>query len=116
MPIGSFVTVVGVPAQNCQRPKLPQHTNRESLPLSLVSPVVAVGGRLLWLSKVLIGSRMISSVYRNGRDSTAFQSLEAELAGSGRRDFAVKNSYALQGDAQVLLVSTDEAGLGFSDE
>jgi hypothetical protein len=67
-------------------------------------------------SKVLIGSRMISSVYRNGRDSTAFQSLEAELAGSGRRDFAVKNSYALQGDAQVLLVSTDEAGLGFSDQ
>jgi hypothetical protein len=54
--------------------------------------------------------------YRNGRDSTAFQSLEAELAGSGRRDFAVKNSYALQRDAQVLLVSTDEAGLGFSDQ
>jgi drug/metabolite transporter (DMT)-like permease len=37
-------------------------------------------------------------------------------APAGRRDFAVKNSYALQGDAQVLLVSTDEAGLGFSDQ
>jgi len=59
---------------------------------------------------------MISSVYRNGRDSTAFQSLEVELAGSGRCDFAFKNLYALQGDAQVLLVSTDEAGLGFSDQ
>jgi hypothetical protein len=55
-------------------------------------------------------------VYRNGRDSTAFQSPEAELTGSGRRDFAVMNSYALQGDAQVLLVSADEAGLGFSDQ
>jgi hypothetical protein len=55
--------------------------------------------------------------YRNGRrDSTALQSLEAELAGSGRRDFAVTKAYALQGDAQVLLVSTDEAGLGFSDQ
>jgi len=41
---------------------------------------------------------------------------DAELTESGRRDFAVKNSYALQGDAQVLLVSTDEAGLGFSDQ
>ena len=41
---------------------------------------------------------------------------EAELTGSGRRDFAVENPYALQGDAQVLLVSTDEAGLGFGDQ
>ena len=65
---------------------------------------------------VLIGLRMIPSVYRGGRGSTAFQSLEAELAGSGRRDFAIKNSYALQGDAQVLLVSTDEVGLCFSDQ
>jgi hypothetical protein len=40
----------------------------------------------------------------------------AELTGSRRRDFAVKNLYALQGDAQVLLVSTDEAGLDFSDQ
>ena len=63
-----------------------------------------------------IASRMTSSVYRNGRESTAFQSTEGELTGSGRRDFAVKNLYALQGDAQVLLVSTDEAGLGFSDQ
>jgi hypothetical protein len=60
--------------------------------------------------------RMISSVYRNGCDSTNFPNVEDDLAGSGRRDFAVKNSYALQGDAQVLLVSTDEAGLGFSDQ
>ena len=59
---------------------------------------------------------MTSSVYRNGRESTAFQSPEGELTESGRRDFAVKNLYALQGDAQVLLVSTDEAGLGFSDQ
>jgi hypothetical protein len=35
---------------------------------------------------------------------------------SRRRDFAIKNLYALQGDAQVLLVSTDEAGLSFSDQ
>jgi hypothetical protein len=52
---------------------------------------------------------------RTGRNIAAFQNLEADLAGSGRRDFAVMNSYALQGDAQVLLVSTNEAGLGFSD-
>jgi hypothetical protein len=80
--------------------------------LGIKLPVVAGSNR----SKVLIGSRMISSIYRNGRDSTAFKSPEAELTGSGRRDFAVKNSYALQGDSQVLLVSTDEAGLGFSDQ
>ena len=36
--------------------------------------------------------------------------------GARRSDFAIKNAYALQGDAQVLLVSTDEAGLGFSDQ
>ena len=35
--------------------------------------------------------------------------------GSGT-DFAVTKAYALQGDAQVLLVSTDEAGLGFRDQ
>ena len=29
---------------------------------------------------------------------------------------AILNSYGLQGDTQVLLVSTDEAGLGFSDQ
>src|ERR1700722_15110104 len=28
-------------------------------------------------------------------------------------DFAVTKAYALQGDSQVLLVSTDDAGLGF---
>lgn len=38
------------------------------------------------------------------------------LTRSGRRDFAVENSYASQGDAQVLLISTDETGLGFSDQ
>jgi hypothetical protein len=59
---------------------------------------------------------MISSVYRSGPDGTALQSPEAELTGSGRRDFAVKNSYALQGDAQVLFVSTDEAGFYFGDQ
>jgi hypothetical protein len=31
-------------------------------------------------------------------------------------DFAVTKAYALQGYAQVLLVSTNEAGLGFSDQ
>ena len=36
--------------------------------------------------------------------------------GSGRRDFAVTNSYALQGDTQLLLVSTDEADFGFRDQ
>jgi hypothetical protein len=39
-----------------------------------------------------------------------------ESARSGRSNFAIENSYALQRDAQVLLVSTNETGLGFSDQ
>jgi hypothetical protein len=30
--------------------------------------------------------------------------------------FAVTKAYALQGDAQLLLVSTDKSGLDFRDE
>jgi hypothetical protein len=58
------------------------------------------------------GTRSAAAVLpRTGRRPPA-----PNLAGPGRRDFAVKDSYAFQRNAQVPFVSTYETGLGFRDQ